>query len=124
VAQLVVEGSDLVLRLNRREKVWGFHGNIRVPLSAVRSVQAPENAWIDMRGWRVAGIAIPGLIAIGSRRHGSGYDFTVVRRQRPTVQVDINGPPRWQRLLISVDEGLDPEVEADRLAAAAGIARA
>ena len=123
MAQLVVEGNQLVLRLTRREKVWGFHGNIRVSLSAIRSVSAPDNAWITMRGWRMAGIAIPGLIAMGTRRHGEGFDFTVVRKQRPVVQVDLNGPPRWQRLTVSVPDGTDPQVEADRIAAAAGIAR-
>jgi hypothetical protein len=71
----------------------------------------------------MAGTGIPGLIALGTRRHADGFDFTAVRRQRPTVQVDINGPPRWQRLVVSMDEGVDPATEADRIAAAAGIAR-
>ena len=70
----------------------------------------------------MAGTGIPGLVALGTRRHGGGYDFTAVHRQRPTVQVDLNGPPRWQRLLVSVDEGVDARAEADRIAAAAGIA--
>jgi hypothetical protein len=123
VAQLVVEDGYLVLRMSRREKAWGFHGDIRVPLSSIRSVSTRDNVWPELRGWRMAGFAIPGLIAIGTRRHGDGYDFTVVRRLRPAVQVDINGPPRWQRLVVSVEEGVDNNAEADRIAAAAGIAR-
>jgi hypothetical protein len=123
VAQLLVEGGELVVHLTRREKAWGFHGDVRVPLSAVRSVSAPDNAWAQLRGWRMAGTGIPGLIALGTRRHGDGYDFTAVRRQRPAVQVDLNGPPRWQRLLVSMDDGVDASVEADRIAAAAGIGR-
>jgi hypothetical protein len=123
VAQLVVEGDRLVVHLTWPEKVWGLHGDIEVSLAAVRSVSTPENAWIQMRGWRMAGIAFPGRIALGTRRHGEGYDFTAVHRQRPTVQVDLNGPPRWQRLVVSVDEGVDPEAVAGRIADAAGIAR-
>ncbi len=119
----MVEGDELVVRLTTWEKMSGFHGNVRVPLSRVRGVSAPDNAWVELRGWRMAGTSIPGLVAVGTRRHGEGYDFTAVHRQRPTVQVDINGPPRWQRLLVSMDEGLDPVVEADRIASAAGIAR-
>jgi hypothetical protein len=122
VAHLDVEGNQLVLRLTRREKVWGFHGDIRVSLSAIRSVSTPENAWIALRGWRMAGVAIPGLIAMGTRRHGEGFDFTVVRKQQPVVQIDINGPPRWQRLTVSVPDGVDVRVEAERIATAAGIA--
>ncbi len=119
----MVDHDQLVLHLRPSEKVWGFHGDVRVPLSAVRRVTAPDNAWVELRGWRMAGVALPGLIALGTRRHGEGYDFTAVHRQRPTVQVDLNGPPRWQRLLVSVDDGVDPQAEADRIAAAAGIAR-
>jgi hypothetical protein len=123
VAQLEVEGDKLVLHLRWQEKVWGLHGDIEVSLSAVRSVSTPDNAWIEMRGWRMAGVAFPGRIALGTRRHGDGYDFTAVHGQRPTVQVELNGPPRWQRLVVSVDEGVDPEAVAGRIAAAAGIAR-
>jgi hypothetical protein len=123
VAHLEVEGNELVLRLTWREKVWGFHGNIRVPLSAIRSVSTPDNVWLALRGWRMAGIAVPGLIAMGTRRHADGYDFTAVRKQRPVVQIDINGPPRWQRLTVSVPDGVDPQIEADRVASAAGIRR-
>jgi hypothetical protein len=123
VARLLVEDDQLVLHLSWREKVGGFHGNIRVPLSAIRSVSTPDNAWMAMRGWRMAGVAIPGLIAMGTRRHGEGFDFTMVRKQRPVVQVDMNGPPRWQRLMVSVPDGVDPRLEGDRIAAAAGIAR-
>jgi hypothetical protein len=122
MAHLVVDGEELVVRLRAREKVAAFHADVRVPLSSVRSVSAPDIAWVQMRGWRMAGIAIPGLVALGTRRHGNGYDFTAVHRQRPAIQVDLNGPPRWQRLLVSVDEGTDVEVEVQRIASAAGIA--
>jgi hypothetical protein len=122
IAQLVVDGSELLVRLTAFEKVAGFHANLRVPLSAVRQVSAPDNIWIQLRGWRMAGIAVPGLVALGTRRHGQGYDFTAVHRQRPTVQVDLNGPPRWQRIVVSVDHGVDAHMEAARIASAAGLA--
>jgi hypothetical protein len=123
MAQFVVEDDWLRLHLTRREKMWGFHNDIRVPLSGVRSVTTPESIWLNLRGWRMAGIGLPGVIAVGTRRHGTGYDFVAIHRQQPTVQVDLNGPPRWQRLVVSVDEGVDPGEVADRIALAAGIAR-
>lgn len=120
----MVDGDELVVRLTASEKVWAFHTDVRVPLSAVREVTAPDNIWIQLRGWRMAGIAIPGLVALGTRRHGDGFDFTAVHRRRPTVQVDLNGPPRWQRIVVSVEDGVDPQAEAIRIATAAGIAAA
>ena len=118
----MVEGDELVVRLKASEKVWAFHADVRVPLSSVSRVTSPDKIWMDLRGWRMAGIAIPGLIALGTRRHGSGFDFTAVHRLRPWVQVDLTGPPRWQRIVVSVDDGVDARAEAERIAAAAGIA--
>jgi len=123
MAQLLVEGDELVVSLTRGEKFWGFHGNIRVPLSAVHSVSVPEYPLQAVRGWRMAGTGIPGRIVLGTRRHAGGFDFTAVHGQQMAVQVDLNGPPRWQRLLVSVPPEVDIEAEANRIAAAAGIAR-
>ena len=122
MAELVIDGSDLVVRLRASEKFWGFHGNVRVPLSAVYRVTTVEHAWSELRGWRMAGVGIPGKVALGTRRHGDGYDFVAVHGVRPAVQVDVHGPPRWQRLVVSVGEGTDVHAEAARVAAAAGIA--
>jgi hypothetical protein len=122
IAQLVVEGDELVVRLRASEMVGAFHGNVRVPLAAVVQVTAPDNIWTQLRGWRMAGIAVPGLVALGTRRHGTGFDFTAVHGVRPAIQVDLNGPPRWQRIVVSVDDGMDARAEAARIAAAAGIA--
>jgi hypothetical protein len=123
VAQLLVDGGDLVVVLTRGEKVWGFHGDIRVPLTSLQSVTVPSSPWLALRGWRMAGTGIRGRIALGTWRHGKGYDFNVVRRQRPAVQIDLSPTGRFSRFLIAVPDGLDADAEADRIAGAAGIAR-
>jgi hypothetical protein len=120
MAQLMVEGDELVVRLTRGEKFWAFHGNVRVPLSAVRSVSVPEYPLQALRGWRMAGTGFPGLVVLGTRRHANGYDFVAIHRQQMAVQVDLNGPPRWQRILVSLPADLDPQAEARAIAAAAG----
>jgi hypothetical protein len=121
VAELVVADDYLLVRLTAGEKFWGFHGNIRVPLSGIFRVKALDNAWIEMRGWRMAGVGLPGKLALGTRRHGEGYDFVAVHGQRHAVQIDVNGPPRWQRIVVTVEEGEDAAHEAGRIAEAAGI---
>src|SRR5580658_5255672 len=111
MAQLLVEGDELVVHLTRGEKFWGFHGDVRVPLSGVRSVSVPEYPLLAVRGWRMAGTGIPGRIVLGTRRHADGYDFVAIHGQQAAVQVDLNGPPRWQRLLISVSPDVDASVQ-------------
>jgi hypothetical protein len=119
VAGLAIEGGELVVRLSTMEKVWAFHRDLRVPLTAVQAVGVPQRPWTDMRGWRSAGVGIPGVAALGTRRHGYGKDFVAVHRQEPVVQVDLNGFP-FERLLVSVG---DAEATASAIADAAGIRR-
>lgn len=125
MAEFLVDGTDLVLQLRLREKFWGLHNDIRVPLTAVRSVAPVKNPWLDFRGWRMAGVTWPGSIALGTRRHAEGYDFCAVRRMRPCVQVDVNSG-RFSRFVVSLPDGSDmddAQQEANRIADAAGIAR-
>jgi hypothetical protein len=125
VAELLVDGTDLVLHLRLGEKFWGLHSDIRVPLITVRSVTPIRNPWLDLRGWRMAGLAYPGSISLGTRRHAGGLDFCALRRMRPALQVDLYSG-RFSRLLVSLPEGSemsDAQKEADQLADAAGIPR-
>ena len=122
MAELIVDDEDLVVHLTLGEKIWGFHGDIRVRLSSIVSVAPDPKPWLGLRGWRMAGISFVGHAVLGTGRHGDGYDFCILHRDRP-------GGPGWtrrwsvfSRLVICVPEGGDPEAEAARIAAAAGIA--
>lgn len=121
MAELIINDRDLVVHLTLGEKILSFHGDIRVRLSAIVSVVPDPRPWLSLRGWRMAGISITGYAVLGTRRHGDGYDFCILHRDRPAVQVDLR-PRRFSRLVISVPEGTDPQAEAARIAAAAGIA--
>jgi hypothetical protein len=125
VAQLTVDDQDLVVRLTRSEKFWGFHGNIRIRLGTISLVAPDRDPWgAGLRGWRMAGIHFPGFHTMGTRRHsGDSYDFLIVHRDQPAVRVEtVEGTGRFSRLIISVPPGSDPETEVAKIAAAAGIA--
>jgi hypothetical protein len=120
VATIKVDGEDLVLHLSWREKIAGFHANLRAPLTAVRSVKVLAKPWMELRGWRMAGITITGRVGLGTRRHGDGFDFCALHGERPAVQVEL-ASGRFGRWVVSVPEGGDVLSEAARVAAAAGI---
>jgi hypothetical protein len=120
MAELIVDDKDLVVHLTLGEKIGSFHGDIRVRRSAIVSVAPDPKPWLDLRGWRMAGISFVGHAVLGTRRHGDGYDFCILHRDRPAVRVVLDSG-RFSRLVISVPEGGDPEAEAARIAAAAGI---
>jgi hypothetical protein len=120
MAELIITDEDLVVHLTLGEKFWGFHGDIRVRLSSIVRVAPDPKPWLGLRGWRMAGISFTGHAVLGTRRHGAGYDFCVLHRDRPAIRVDT-ASGRFSRLVISVPEGGDPDSEAARIAAAAGI---
>jgi len=120
MAELIVNDWDLVVHLTLGEKIWSFHGDVRVRLPSVVSVAPDPKPWLGLRGWRMAGISFVGFAVLGTRRHGDGYDFLILHRDRPAVRVDV-ASGRFSRLVICVPEGSDPEAEAARIAAAAGI---
>ena len=89
-------------------------------MSWVRAVRVVSDPWLAMRGWRMAGIAIPRAFAFGTRRHGTGYDFTIVRSGRPAVQVELSDG-RFQWLIVSAVDSDEAAARAADVAAAAGI---
>ena len=117
MADLVVKGDQLVLRLSWWEKIAAFHGNVRVPLSSVSS------AWVEARAadaYRLptfnfsqgTGAFID--LGYGVRGYGSGFVALRQRRRRPAVHVYLDPPPaRFRRgfhgLLVTV---ADPEATA------------
>ena len=103
MADLDVEGSDLVLRLRGLEKAEGVHGDIRVPLSAVRAVRSVDDPWPELRGIRAPGTGIPGKVAVGTRRGGFGKDFAAVHGKGPAVVVELDGAD-FSRLVVTSDD--------------------
>jgi hypothetical protein len=122
VAELLVDSGDLVVHLSSGQKFFSFHGDIRIPLTAVRSVTPLEKPWLALRGRRMAGTALRGVAAMGTWIHGDRhYDFCIVRKQQPAVQVDLNAG-RFDRYIICRPNGTDVAAEARELARAAGVA--
>ena len=50
MAELIIDGEDLVVQLTLGEKVWGFHRDIRVGLSSVVAVAPDPRPWLGLRG--------------------------------------------------------------------------
>jgi hypothetical protein len=100
VAQIVISGQELVVRLGLLEKAGGVHADVRIPLTAVRGVRVAEDPWPALRGLRAPGTGWPGLIALGTRRGGGTREFAAVSTHAPAVVVDAAGA-EFDRLVIS-----------------------
>jgi hypothetical protein len=100
VADLTVDGGDLVVRLSSLEKLGAFRGDVRIPLSAVRTVRVSDEPWAELRGIRAPGTGIRGVISLCTRRGRGVRDFAAVYRRQPAVVVECSGAV-FDRLVIS-----------------------
>jgi uncharacterized protein len=103
MAELKVDGYELVLHMHPLEKAEGFHGDIRLPLSAVDTVRFVDNPWPELRGIRSPGTGVPEVIAVGTRRGGFGKDFAAVHGRGPAVVVELTGA-EYGRLVVTSDD--------------------
>jgi hypothetical protein len=103
MASMTVTADELVLNLTPQEKFFGLHGDIRVPLSAVREVTVEDDALKATRGIRAPGLAWPGLVKIGTWRGRGFRQFVVARKGIPGVRIALEGAGP-DELLVSMPE--------------------
>ena len=67
MADLRIDGNQLLLHLSAAEKLEGVHGDLRAPLSAVRGVEVLDDAHapVGVRAGIKIGTRIPGVIEVG-----------------------------------------------------------
>lgn len=92
MAELVIEGEELVLHLSGGEKLEAVHGDLRAPLSSIQSIEVLENAHEPAdRGFKV-GERIPGFSEVAVVRTGDQKLFAVVHHDTPRgVRVAFTG---------------------------------
>jgi hypothetical protein len=92
VAELRVEAGELVLHLTPFEELEGLHRELRVPTSAVRSVQVLDDAHEPVdHGWKV-GTRLPRVAEVGTIESGGRKLFAAVHHDTPRgVRVTFDG---------------------------------
>jgi hypothetical protein len=68
MAELRVEGTELVVHLRPVEKVESMHGDLRIPLSSVQAVELLDDAHtaVDWHGIKAPGTRIPCVVETGT----------------------------------------------------------
>lgn len=92
MAELVVEGEELVLHLRGAEKLEAVHGDLRAPRSAVRSVEVLEDAHEPADHGFKQGERLPGYSEVAIVRTRGQKLFAVVHHDTPRgVRVAFEG---------------------------------
>ena len=103
MASLLIDGTDLVVKMSEFEKLEAVHPDVRVPLNAVQSARVVDDAWPELRGIRAPGTGIPGVVAVGTRRGSFGKDFAVVHGRGTAVVVDLTAAS-YARLVVTTPD--------------------
>lgn len=112
MAEIVVEGDEVVVRISALEELGAFHGKVAVPLAAVEAVTVDHHPWGALRGMRAPGTGLPGVIALGPRLWSGGRDFAALYGHKPAVVVDLGSGSPFCRLVVSV---ADPHAAANAI---------
>jgi hypothetical protein len=104
VVQLVVGTDEVHVRLSRGEKIGGLHGDLTVPLSQVRDVEAVAEPYRFVRGIRAPGLGVPGRTKIGTWRSQGRKTFAVARHGKPGVRIRLQDNT-FDQIVLSVPDG-------------------
>ncbi len=113
MADLAVEGDELVLHLSRMEKVESVHGDLRAPRAAVRSVEVLEDAHEPAdHGFKV-GERVPGYSEVAVVHTGSEKLFAVVHHDtKRGLRINFEGADYDAWIVGSADpESLKASIE-------------
>ena len=92
MAELCVHDGALALHLSPTEKIGAVHGDLRVPLSAVRRVEVLADAHGPADHGIKLGTRIPGMIEAGTVRGGGRNIFAAVLPDTPRgVRIVLDG---------------------------------
>lgn len=101
MARVLVQGSDIVVRLSWWEKLLTRRRDVRVPLSALRRVYLQPDWWRALRGTCGRGTWIPARRCAGVRHVGQTKDFVVIRADGPVLCVELDASAPFSRLAVS-----------------------
>ena len=117
MAELQLEGAELVLHLSGAEKAEAVHGDLRVPLSALHGVEVLDDAhsWTGIGVGFKVGMRLPGVATVATVRGHGEKVFVAVHGDTPRgVRVRLAGAP-WDEWIVGC---ADPEAVAATLASA------
>lgn len=100
----MVGTDEFHVRLSLGEKTGGVHGDLTVPLSQVRDVEAVAEPYRVVRGIRAPGLGVPGRTKIGTWRSKGRKTFAVARHGRPGVRIRLQDNT-FDQVVLSVPDG-------------------
>ncbi len=104
---LLLDSTQLEVVLSVTEHALSFRKqNVVIERSQISRVQLTDDAWTWLRGVPDPGTYVPVAVAMGSWKSAGGRDFAIIRRRKPSVVIDLEGHPEFQRVILTTRNGL------------------
>ena len=103
MAKIVEVGSELILQLSWREKIFAVHGNPRAKASDLIAITDSNKPWSTevLRGVRAPGTGMPSVVLLGTMRFSGGKDFTAIYKRGP-VRIYEFSAGEFKRWIVSI----------------------
>jgi hypothetical protein len=112
LAEVHVDGSEVVVTLTAFEKIEAVHGEIRLALASLQGADVLDDAVHAVHGLRAPGTGVPGYVAVGTYRNHGRKVFAVVHHDaRRGVRLRFRGLD-FDEVIVGCD---DPEALVARL---------
>jgi uncharacterized protein len=108
MAELKIDGDELVLHLSAAEKLAGAHRDLRAPRSAVRAVEVVEDTHREagIRAGLKIGTRIPGLAEVGIVQGATRRRFVAVHHDTPRgLRIELDGTALDEWIVGCTDPG-------------------
>lgn len=103
MADISIDGDDLVVDVRGMDKLWALKSQLRIPLEHVRGATADPGIASEPKGWRGPGTHVPGVLVAGTFHQDGQRVFWDVRDPTKAVVVEL-ADETYQRLVIGVDD--------------------
>ncbi|CAN5175261.1 hypothetical protein BH24ACT1_BH24ACT1_02530 [soil metagenome] len=111
-----IDGTELVVALERNERWWGLLSDLRAPVSSISAVEVVPDGRRAVQGMRAPGLSGPQRL-IGTWRAKNDKQYVCVRRGQPAVKVTLD-EQKYRTVLIGID---DADCVAADIRSAAGL---
>lgn len=100
MADLKVEGTDVIVHLSALEALMAMRRDLRLPVGDVRMVHVEESPLVGLHQCRLPGVSWPGRFTVGSCHRDGRREFAVAYAHTPAVVLDAGGAG-WDRIVVS-----------------------
>lgn len=101
MAQVSIDGDELVVEIEGLDRLWSLQSRLVIPLANVRGATADPGIAAEPKGLRAPGTSLPGVITAGTFQRDGERVFWNIRDGARAVVIALANE-RYARLVVEV----------------------